>query len=130
MFANGKNDTAIGWSQAHEFWKALQETRRPHVFRWGQAGHGQRALLPGDDPGERELGVDVRLDQTLPAFTRCCLDYNPGDGDPLKSGARRTEQSAPDLGARRARSGRGPGGPLGAADEPEQKAPKERARWT
>jgi dienelactone hydrolase len=82
VFANGKNDAGIGWPQAHEFWKALQETRRPHVFRWGQGGHGQRALLPGEDPGERELGVDVRLDRTLPAFTRCSLDDNPGDGDP------------------------------------------------
>jgi len=87
VFANGKNDKAIGWEQAHEFWKALQETRRPHVFRWGQGGHGQRALLPGRDPGERELGIDVRLDRTLPAFTRCSLDDNPGDGNP-ENGAR------------------------------------------
>jgi pimeloyl-ACP methyl ester carboxylesterase len=87
VFANGKNDKAIGWEQAHEFWKALQETRRPHVFRWGQAGHGQRALLPGHDPGERELGIDVRLDRTLPAFTHCSLDDNPGDGAP-DNGAR------------------------------------------
>jgi hypothetical protein len=82
IFANGKNDKAIGWAQAHEFWKALQETRRPHVFRWGQGGHGQRASLPGPEPGERELGIDVRVDRTLPAFTRCSLDDNPGDGNP------------------------------------------------
>ena len=83
VFANGKNDGAIGWAQALEFWKALQETRRPHVFRWGQDGHGQRALLPGPDPGERELGIDVRLDRTLPAFSRCSLDDDAGDGNPL-----------------------------------------------
>ncbi|HZE98149.1 MAG TPA: prolyl oligopeptidase family serine peptidase [Planctomycetota bacterium] len=87
IFANGKNDGDIGWPQAHEFWKALQETKRPHVFRWGQAGHGQRALLPGPDPGERELGIDVRLDRTLPAFTRCSLDDDPGDGDPANGAA-------------------------------------------
>ncbi len=81
-FSNGKNDGAIGWPQARDFWKALQETRRPHVFVWGQGGHGQRALLPGPDPGERELGVDVRLDRTLPAFTNGSLDGNPGNGDP------------------------------------------------
>lgn len=86
VFSNGKNDGAIGWEQAREFWKALQETRRPHVFRWGLGGHGQRALLPGPDPGERELGVDVRLDRTQPAFTNCSLDQDPGDGDP-KNGA-------------------------------------------
>ncbi|MBI3858173.1 MAG: prolyl oligopeptidase family serine peptidase [Planctomycetes bacterium] len=82
VFANGKNDKAIGWEQAREFWKALQETRRPHVFRWGQSGHGQRALLPGPAPGEREIGIDVRLDRTLPAFSNCSLDDDPGDGSP------------------------------------------------
>ncbi len=80
--SNGKNDGAIGWPQARDFWRALQDTRRPHVFVWGQGGHGQRALLPGPDPGERELGVDVRLNATLPAFTNCSLDDDPGSGDP------------------------------------------------
>jgi hypothetical protein len=81
-FSNGKNDGAIGWPQARDFWKALQDTRRPHVFVWGQGGHGQRALLPGPKPEEREPGVDVRTDRSLPAFTRCSLDGNPGAGDP------------------------------------------------
>ncbi|MFI5381347.1 MAG: alpha/beta hydrolase family protein, partial [Tepidisphaerales bacterium] len=81
-FSNGKNDGAIGWPQARDFWKALQETRRPQVFVWGQSGHGQRALLPGAKTGERELGVEVRLDRTLPAFTRCSLDDDPGNGEP------------------------------------------------
>jgi hypothetical protein len=81
-FSNGKNDGAIGWPQARDFWKALQETRRPHVFVWGQGGHGQRAILPGPSPGERELGIDVRLDRTLPAFSNGSLDGNPGNGDP------------------------------------------------
>jgi hypothetical protein len=81
-FANGKNDGGIGWAQARDFWRALQETRRPHVFVWGQAGHSQRAMLPGAVPGERELGLDVRLDRTLPAFTNGSLDGKPGSGDP------------------------------------------------
>jgi hypothetical protein len=81
-FCNGKNDSGIGWPQARAFWKALQETRRPHVFVWGQGGHSQRATLPGPKPGERELGIDVRVDRSLPAFTGCSLDGNPGNGDP------------------------------------------------
>jgi pimeloyl-ACP methyl ester carboxylesterase len=81
-FSNGKNDAAIGWPQARDLWKALQEARQPHVFVWGQGGHGQRAILPGPNPNERELGVDVRLDRSLPAFTRGSLDGNPGSGDP------------------------------------------------
>jgi len=39
-------------------------------------------LLPGSQPGERELGVDVRLDRSLPAFTNCSLDNNAGNGEP------------------------------------------------
>src|ERR1043166_2993994 len=81
-FANGKNDGAIGWPQARDFWKALQDMKQPHVFMWGQSGHGQRAFLPGSSPNERELGVDVRTDRSLPAFTNCSLDANPGNGDP------------------------------------------------
>lgn len=81
-FSNGKNDSGIGWPQAQAFWKALQETRRPHVFVWGQGGHGQRARLPGPRPGERELRLDVRVDRTIPAFTRCTLDDDPGNGEP------------------------------------------------
>jgi pimeloyl-ACP methyl ester carboxylesterase len=81
-FSNGKNDVGIGWPQARDFWKTLQETRRPHVFVWGQDGHGQRAILPGPRRNENELRLDVRLDRTLPAFTNCSLDANPGNGDP------------------------------------------------
>jgi pimeloyl-ACP methyl ester carboxylesterase len=86
LFSNGKNDAAIGWPQAAEFHRALQETHRPHVFVWGQSGHGQRALMPVTLE-ERILPIDVRTDRSLPAFSRCSLDDRPGrgaadDGDP------------------------------------------------
>lgn len=80
-FSNGKNDGAIGWPQAVEFHRALQETRRPHIFVWGQGGHGQRALMPVTLE-ERVMPLDLRTDQSLPAFTRCSLDDRPGSGDP------------------------------------------------
>jgi pimeloyl-ACP methyl ester carboxylesterase len=80
-FSNGKNDGGIGWRQAVEFHRALQETRRPHVFVWGQQGHGQRAVLPVS-LSDRYLPLDLRTDQSLPAFTQCDLDDDPGDGDP------------------------------------------------
>ncbi|MFP4055760.1 MAG: alpha/beta hydrolase family protein [Candidatus Brocadiia bacterium] len=80
-FSNGKNDGGIGWPQAVDFFRSLQETRRPHIFVWGQAGHGQRARMPGT-LGERVLPIDVRTDLSLPAFTRCSLDDDPGGGDP------------------------------------------------
>ena len=85
-FSNGKNDGAIGWPQAVEFYRALQETKRPHVFVWGQSGHGQRATMPGS-LGERVLPIDVRTDQSLPAFSGCSLDDDPGGGDPQQGDA-------------------------------------------
>ncbi len=84
-FSNGKNDGGIGWPQAVAFLRALQETRRPFLFVWGQGGHGQRATMPLSLE-QRVLPIDVRLDQSLPAFGRCSLDDDPGGGDP-KDGA-------------------------------------------
>ena len=80
-FSNGKNDGAIGWKQAVDFFRALEETRRPYLFVWGQGGHGERAAMPAGG-GERILPIDIRIDQTLPAFTRSSLSDDPGDGDP------------------------------------------------
>ncbi len=80
-FSNGKNDGGIGWPQAQKFFRALQETRRPHVFVWGMSGHGQRAVLPVT-LSDRYLALVPRTDQSLPAFTACSLDDNPGNGDP------------------------------------------------
>jgi pimeloyl-ACP methyl ester carboxylesterase len=80
-FSNGKNDGGIGWPQAVEFYRALQETRQPHMFVWGQEGHNQRAYMPRGG-GERVMPIDLRTNQSLPAFTNCSLDGNPGNGDP------------------------------------------------
>ncbi len=77
--SNGKNDGAIGWKQAYLFARALQETRRPHMYNWGMNGHGTRTLIGSN------FDIDVRTDQSLPAFTNCSLDDDIGDGDP-KSG--------------------------------------------
>lgn len=81
LFSNGKNDGAIGWPQAVEFLRALQETRRPFVFVWGQSGHGQRATMPVT-LGERVMELDLATDRSLPAFGACSLDDDPGDGRP------------------------------------------------
>lgn len=82
-FSNGKNDTGIGWPQAVKFARALQDTRRPHIFYWGMSGHLQRTNNPPDLDGDREQAsnpIDIRCDQSLPAFTNCSLDDDPGDG--------------------------------------------------
>jgi S-formylglutathione hydrolase FrmB len=85
-FSNSKNDHAIGWSQAVRFVRALQEARQPHMFVWSTSGHDGRAQMP-DGGGERVNPLDLRVDQSLPAFTRGSLDDAPGDGDP-STGAR------------------------------------------
>lgn len=80
-FANGKNDAGIGWEQATEFVKALQETKRPHLFVWGQNEHNQRAVMPKSL--EQQINpLQLRVRQSVPAFTRCSLDGNPGNGSP------------------------------------------------
>ncbi len=89
-FSNGKNDSGIGWPQAAKFARALQDTKRPHIFYWGQSGHGERALCPPSIDGVRLQDtnpIDIRTDQSLPAFTRCSLDDNFGNGDPADGAA-------------------------------------------
>jgi len=74
--SNGKNDGAIGWKQAWLFARALQETRRPHIFNWGMGGHGTHTVVGSN------FELDVRTDRSLPAFSNCSLDDPIGDGDP------------------------------------------------
>lgn len=86
-FGNGKDDGAIGWPQALAYFQALQEARQPHVFHWALGGHGVRAVLPGPGASGNSLPLDIRTDASLPAFTKCSLDGDPGTGKKLASPA-------------------------------------------
>ncbi len=77
VFANGRNDNAIGWPQAWKVVKAMIATKRPFVFRWDMSGHGCRAHFPGG--GDRTPTILIRKDQSLPAFTNCSLDTPLGE---------------------------------------------------
>lgn len=79
VFANGKNDGAIGWPQAWKFVKAMIETKRPFTFSWGQSGHGTRANFPGAADTGLYPGMVFRLNQSVPAFANGSLDDNLGD---------------------------------------------------
>ncbi len=81
-FSNAKNDPLIDWPQAVHFYQALQDTKRPHIFVWGQNGHSQMANMPLNG-SEKTMPIDIRVNQSLPAFTRCSLDDAPGNGNPL-----------------------------------------------
>jgi hypothetical protein len=72
--SNGKDDGGIGWKQAYEFARTLQETRRPHLYNWGMSGHGTRTVVGAN------FDIDVRTDQSLPAFTNGTLDGALGTG--------------------------------------------------
>ncbi len=82
-FSNGKNDGGIGWPQAVKTVKAMQETKRPHLFIWGMDGHSQRTIYPLTG-SQNQNPIDMRIDQSLPAFTGCSLDNDPGTGTKLK----------------------------------------------
>ena len=84
-YANGKNDAAIGWAHAVDFYRALRDTKRAFAFRWGQGGHGERAIDMGiDGTGDNHAKdrIDFQRHKAVPAFANCSLDQNPGSGDP------------------------------------------------
>jgi hypothetical protein len=84
-FANGKNDNSIGWPQAVEFLKALRSTKRAFTFRWGQGGHGERAIdMSAKGVGDIARGdrIDFQRNKALPAFDKFSLDDDPGNGEP------------------------------------------------
>ena len=73
-FGNGKNDHGIGWPQAVDLAKALQEARQPHAVVWRLRGHGSGTWYPP---------IRFRSDQSLPAFTGCSLDDDIGTATKL-----------------------------------------------
>jgi len=76
-FGNGKNDGGIGWPHVVDLARALQEARQPHAVIWRMAGHGSGTFYPRD--------IDLRLDQSLPAFTACSLDGDIGTARKLET---------------------------------------------
>ena len=73
--ATGKDSghtSEFGWQDDPRGWAGLLKARQPFVASW--------SLGP---PGElsRAFGR-MRWDVTLPAFSNCSLDNNPGNGDP------------------------------------------------
>ncbi len=63
----------FGWQDDPRGWRALLDARQPFAAAWscGLPGELTRALK----------GKDRRWDVTLPAFSNCSLDNNPGNGD-------------------------------------------------
>ena len=69
---DGNHGAEYGWQDDPKGWSALQKYRQPHVAQWG----GGRVA------GEVRRGLyGLRWDKSIPAFSRCSLDNNPGNGD-------------------------------------------------
>jgi len=87
---NGRNDTAVGWSEKIPFYKTLSDTLHGWAFYWDLRAHGGRSAYPRawresgwEDAAFAWMVDNVRLDQSYPAFGNCSIDDNPGSGDPL-----------------------------------------------
>ena len=66
----GAHFTEMGWPPIPRFLRAMTDTRRAFVYHW-RVPESQRPAIRGD--------------RSLPAFGRCSLDDNPGNGD-LRNG--------------------------------------------
>ena len=98
----GKHDTTVGWADKPVFFRAMEATRHGGCFYWDGRSHGAQSpdqrywysgrTPPADMTGLTEkaaIEVDFltfRRDQSYPAFSRCSLNDDPGDGRP-ESGA-------------------------------------------
>ena len=62
----------FGWQDDPRGWAALRDARQPFLAAWTT-----------EPPREvRTLLENLPADRSIPAFSRCSLDNNPGNGDP------------------------------------------------
>ena len=68
----------FGWQDDPRGWRALLDARQTFVASWGSE-QGRAWTFPG----ELSQGfAKMRWDVSIPAFSNCSLDNNPGNGDP------------------------------------------------
>ena len=70
---DGNHGAEYGWQDDPKGFAALRDARQPYVATWG-GGSTSREV--------RSLIRTIRLGRSIPAFSRCSLDNNPGNGDP------------------------------------------------
>jgi pimeloyl-ACP methyl ester carboxylesterase len=92
----GRNDTTVGWPDKPVFFRIMEATRHGGCFYWDERSHGpqpkdKRYWYQGRTPPpdmanlaeKAPMEVDFltcRRDQSYPAFSRCSLNDDPGDG--------------------------------------------------
>jgi hypothetical protein len=70
---DGNHGAEYGWQDDPKGLAALRDARQPYAATWG----GSRLPREVADAYQK-----MRWDRTLPAFSNCSLDNNPGTGDP------------------------------------------------
>ena len=70
---DGNHGAEFGWQDDPKGWAALRDARQPYVAGWS-----------GGRPDNEVTSAFAKLDwtKTMPAFSNCTLDNNPGSGDP------------------------------------------------
>jgi hypothetical protein len=74
----------FGWQDDPRAWAAFRDARQPFIAAWSTGGDdpgGHQQVHPVQ-PEVRRMFEVIRWDATIPAFTNCSLDNNPGNGDP------------------------------------------------
>ena len=77
--ATGAHNTEMGWPPFPRFFRAMMQTKRAFVASWGKGSWAWSVTPVLRDVRSGKL--DIKRDQTLPAFANCTLDDNPGCGD-------------------------------------------------
>ena len=74
----------FGWQDDPRGWAALARARQPFIAAWSTGGDdpgGNQEVHPVQ-PEVARMFDTLRWDASLPAFSHCSLDNNPGSGDP------------------------------------------------
>jgi len=79
----GRADTVVGWPEKVAYAAAMQEHRLGGALFWDTRAHYDHADLVPWRPMERARRMhEHRLDRSFPAFSRCSVDQDMGDGSP------------------------------------------------
>jgi hypothetical protein len=79
----------FGWQDDPRGMAALRDARQPFLAAWGTNGAdpgGAQGVRPVQ-PGVARMFGRIRWDHSIPAFSNCSLDNNPGNGDPTDGDA-------------------------------------------
>ena len=80
----GRNDASIPWHNNPNFYRALQEGRHGALVAWNDGTHGEVEVKTPPDFnrwGEFRGLSRFAINKSYPAFSRCSMDADPGNGD-------------------------------------------------